>query len=638
MSRSIRLGLGALLVLSSAVVGPRESLASPQEEKQAGSIVGVVTDEKTKERVVNALVILQCTSFEGTRERSTNANGLYAFREVPAGTCTIQVLSGQADVSKIVDLPAGGKYRANFRIDPANEFKREIRVSPVRVEDASVGRTISMESFRKIPVAGHARDFAAAIVESNTENYSHIESNTFKSPIDHPRSTFSADVDTASYSNVRRFIEDGSLPPADAVRIEELINYFDYGYVVPTDARPVTVNWEIAGCPWDEDHLLARIGLQTKPIEAKDVPRRNLVFLVDVSGSMNAPDKLTLLQRALDLLVSNLRRKDTVSIVLYAGAAGVALSPTDGSDRETIRRAIAELEPGGSTNGAAGIRLAYDLARESFARRGINRVILATDGDFNVGTSSEGELVRLIEKERESGVFLSVLGFGTGNLQDAKMEQLADKGNGNYAYIDSIAEARKVLVEEAGATLVTVAKDVKLQVEFNPAKVAEYRLIGYENRLLADEDFDDDTKDAGEMGAGHSVTALYELVPARRKAKRATAPLRYQSRRKKNSAARSDEWMSVAVRYKRPNHDRSRKLEVRMKGTPKPFAVASEDLRFAAAVATFGTGLRESKRKARKKTLGLAHALASDAAGQDSSGQRRAFIDLVEQARSLDRR
>ena len=494
-----------------------------------------------------------------------------------------------------------------------------------------------MEEFHSIPQGGSGRDFAQVVESSNMENYAHIKSNGFRSPIDHPRSTFSADVDTASYANVRRFIEDGALPPADAVRIEELINYFDYDYVVPGGDRPVTVNWEIAGCPWDEDHLLARIGLQTKPIEAEKVPPRNLVFLIDVSGSMASPDKLLLLQRALDLLASTLRAKDTVAIVLYAGAAGVALPPTKGADRETIRQAIAELEPGGSTNGAAGIRLAYDLARQSFVRRGINRVILATDGDFNVGTTSEGELVRMIEEERESGVFLSVLGFGTGNLQDAKMEQLADQGNGNYSYIDSIAEARKVLVEEAGATLVTVAKDVKLQVEFNPAKVAEYRLIGYENRLLADEDFDDDTRDAGEMGAGHSVTALYELVPAQRKAKRATAPLRYQASRSKTSAARTDEWMSVAVRYKRPNHERSRKLEVHMKGTPKPFATASGDLRFAAAVATFGMGLRERGRKARGQSLALARALTTDALSAGASEERRAFVDLVERAQELAR-
>jgi Ca-activated chloride channel family protein len=621
--------------VSSAALGPRESLAASPAATQGGSIAGVVSHEKTQERLANALVLLQCSSFEGTRETQTTAQGLYAFTGIPTGTCTVQVLSGHANVSKVVEVSGSGKLRTNFKIDPSDEIRREIRVSPMSTSRSAVGRSVSMDEFRNIPVGPRGRTFTQTVELPNTEEYAHIESNAFRSPIDHPRSTFSADVDTASYANVRRFIEDRALPPADAVRVEELINYFDYDYVVPSDERPVTVNWEIAGCPWDEHHRLARIGLQTKPIEAEDVPRRNLVFLIDVSGSMDAPDKLPLLQRALDMLVTNLRPQDTVSIVLYAGAAGVALSPTDGAERETIRQAIAELEPGGSTNGAAGIRLAYDLARESFAKRGINRVILATDGDFNVGTSSEGELVRLIEEERKSGVFLSVLGFGTGNLQDAKMEQLADKGNGNYAYIDSIGEARKVLVEEAGATLVTVAKDVKLQVEFNPAKVAEYKLIGYENRLLADEDFDDDTKDAGEMGAGHSVTALYELVPARRKAKRSTAPLRYQVARTTTSAARRDEWMSVAVRYKRPSHDRSRKLEVRMKGTPKPFATASEDLRFAAAVATFGMGLRTSKRKARKETLALAHTLAQQAIGQDVNGERRAFVEMVGRARAL---
>jgi len=414
-------------------------------------------------------------------------------------------------------------------------------------------------------------------------------------------------------------------------------NYFDYDYAKPAEDKPISVNWEIAVCPWDQDHLLARIGLQTEPIAAKRVPPRNLVFLLDVSGSMSSPDKLPLLERAMGLLVDNLRPQDRVSIVVYAGAAGTVLPPTSGENLPAIRNAIADLEPGGSTNGAGGIRLAYQLARKAFIRRGINRVILATDGDFNVGTTSDGELVRLIERERKSKVFLSVLGFGQGNLQDAKMEQLADKGNGNYAYIDDLAEARKVLVEEAGATLVTVAKDVKLQVEFNPAKIASYRLIGYENRLLADRDFDDDTKDAGDMGAGHSVTALYELVPAKSRAtKNATKrrKLRYQRARELEPAAR-DEWMTVAVRYKAPDSDTSKRFEVPMAGRPHALRDASDDLRFAAAVAIYGMVLRDSSHGG-QASLAMAKRLANGARGSDEKGYRAAFIDLLEATTLLE--
>jgi Ca-activated chloride channel family protein len=351
-------------------------------------------------------------------------------------------------------------------------------------------------------------------VPGDREQYARIYDNRFLATGTHPLSTFSIDVDAASYSNIRRFLTSGQRPPADAVRIEEMINYFSYTYPEPDGSEPFSVTTEMGPAPWNPQHQLVLVGLQGRRISRENLPPSNLVFLLDVSGSMNAPDKLPLVQSAFRLLVKQLRREDRVAIVVYAGAAGLVLPSTPGSERDQILAAIDQLEAGGSTAGGAGIQLAYRVAKEHFIPGGNNRVILATDGDFNVGVSSDAELVRMIEEKRNEGTYLTVLGFGTGNLQDAKMEQLADKGNGNYAYVDNINEARKVFVHELGATLLTIAKDVKIQVEFNPARVQAYRLIGYENRILASEDFNDDARDAGELGAGHSVTALYEIVPA----------------------------------------------------------------------------------------------------------------------------
>jgi Ca-activated chloride channel family protein len=638
--------LGAVALQPAGVVAATASLVAPESD---GRLSGVVLNLRRKP-IAGALVRLTCDTATTLRETTTDDRGRYAFGSVPAGKCTVQVLTGVADESKVVRIETRAPSRVDFRLDPSSEFTRKIRVEAKPIEQATtVGRTVSMEEFRNIPIGNSTgRDFTQVVGSStiplleatepfDREAYAHIDDNPFTSPLDRPLSTFAADVDTASYSNVRRFITQGQLPPPDAVRVEELINYFDYEYVAPRNDKPVSVNWEIATCPWNEEHLLARIGLQTQSIADEKVPARNLVFLVDVSGSMNSPDKLPLLQRALQLLVDNLRSEDQVSVVVYAGAAGMVLPPTSGQDLPTIRNAIASLEPGGSTNGAAGIVLAYELARKAFVRKGINRVILATDGDFNVGTTSEGELVRLIEEQRKTGVFLSVLGFGQGNLQDSTMEQLADHGNGNYAYIDDLAEARKVLVEQAGATLVTVAKDVKLQVEFNPAKVAGYRLVGYENRLLADADFDDDTKDAGDMGAGHSVTALYELVPVGTKSAK-TPPgaiaLRYQQPRTRAAAPR-DEWMTVAVRYKAPTSGKSKRFEVPMAGRPNSLRSASDDLRFAAAVAAYGMELRGSEHRGRT-SLRMVRSLADGALGRDERGHRAAFIELVDATARID--
>jgi Ca-activated chloride channel homolog len=471
--------------------------------------------------------------------------------------------------------------------------------------------------------------------EFNTENYAHVAENAFLNVADQPLSTFSIDVDTASYSNARRFLNDGTLPPKDAIRIEEWLNYFSYDYPEPVAKEPFSVTSEVSACPWNGSHRLLRLGLKSQQISQAETPARNLVFLLDVSGSMMPENKLPLLKRGLSLLAENLRPKDKISIVVYAGASGLALPATSGAERARVLEALGRLEAGGSTNGGDGIRLAYATARQHFVKGGINRVLLATDGDFNVGTSSEGELQRLIENERKSGVFLTVLGFGDGNVKDSTMEMLADKGNGNYAYIDSIAEARKVLVREAGSTLITIAKDVKLQVEFNPTQVASYKLIGYENRLLAKEDFNDDKKDAGEIGAGHAVTALYEIVPKGEKAAPPKVdPLKYQTAPAVAAAAASNELLTVNIRYKQPSSDVSAKFSRVVTDTGLPLDKTSADFRFSAAVAQAALVLRGAPDLS-GASLEAARSLAQGALGSDVNGDRHEFVSLMAKARAL---
>ena len=458
-------------------------------------------------------------------------------------------------------------------------------------------------------------DLSAEIdVRADNEGYQGVAEHEFMATRDDDRSTFSIDVDTASYSNVRRILGEGRLPPAAAVRIEELINYFDYSDEPPTGDAPFSVHSEVATCPWAEDHLLVRVGLQGQMFNAEDLPTRNFVFLVDVSGSME--DRLPLLRQSLELLVDDLRPQDRVGIVVYAGASGVVLDPTKGDAKDEIRKALAKLQSGGSTNGGAGIELAYRLAERHFVEGGANRVILATDGDFNVGVSSHRALEQLIERKRESGVFLSVLGFGSGNVQDSTMELLADKGNGNYAYIDSIDEAKKVLVTEAAATLVTIAKDVKIQVELDADEVASWRLVGYENRKLAHEDFEDDRKDAGEIGAGHDVTALYEIVP------------------KHAEHARTGKLMRVALRYKAPDGNESTPLFHDVSADARSLASSSDDLRFAAAVAQLGMLLRESKHRGNASWASTL-ALATAARGDDPTCARAEMVGLIARAAEL---
>ena len=471
-------------------------------------------------------------------------------------------------------------------------------------------------------------------IQWNTEEYKHRVDNSFQDAISTPLSTFSIDVDTASYSNVRRFINTGALPPADAVRTEEMLNYFSYNYPKPTGEHPFSVNTELNDCPWYPGHKLVLVGIQGRQVLAEQLPPSNLVFLIDVSGSMAAPNKLPLLKTAFKLLVRQLREQDNVAIVVYAGAAGLVLEPTSGSDKAKIIEKIDGLQAGGSTAGSEGLKLAYQVAREKMNPAGNNRVILATDGDFNVGPSSEGELTRMIEEYRKDGVFLSVLGFGMGNIKDNKMEMLADRGNGNYAYIDNAMEAKKVMVSQMAGTLFTIAKDVKIQVEFNPSQVKSYRLIGYENRVMENRDFNDDKKDAGDMGAGHSVTALYEIIPAGSPDTEVRInPLIYQQ----TQIVPSEELMQIKVRYKNPKEDASTLLTTRVGGNNEQLAVPSENFRFAAAVAEYGMLLRNSEFKG-QSSYQQALTLARSARGEDAEGYRAELIKLIELSQLLDPR
>lgn len=474
----------------------------------------------------------------------------------------------------------------------------------------------------------------------NREGYDRIVENRFLSTQQNPLSTFSIDVDAASYSNIRRMINGKMLPPAGAVRIEEMINYFTYQYAQPTGTDPFSITTEIAECPWNTAHRLVSIGLQGRQIPVGNLPPGNLTFLIDVSGSMESEDKLPLVKASLKLLLNQLRDEDKVAIVVYAGSAGLVLPPTPGSDKTKIRSAIENLQAGGSTAGGEGIELAYKTAQQNFVKQGNNRVILCTDGDFNVGMSSDDELERLIEDKRKTGIFLTVLGYGTGNYQDAKMQKLADKGNGNHAYIDNQNEAKKVLVNEFGGTLFTIAKDVKLQVEFNPAKVQGYRLIGYENRMLAKEDFNNDKKDAGELGSGHTVTALYEVIPVGVKSDELenVDALKYQQPLQKIATGNfTNELMNIKLRYKQPGGEKSKLVQQPVMDKNASINQASENMRFAAAVAQFGMLLRNSAYKG-SSNYKLVTTMAGNALGLDSQGYRKEFLELVKKAGMINKK
>jgi Ca-activated chloride channel family protein len=661
----------AALLLVATLVVPTLAARAPERPRRAGTtiVVGRVTDPAG--RPLNQVTVAIAQS---ALAATTDTGGRYTLR-VPR----------QADVERVVvafrrigydrrDLPLavrGDTVRLDARLTPTRTDLSELVVSGVltapepalgaRVRQAAPARDqASAQSpvWRDVrppaPMAvggAYANQVRERLRESrsshhpypiradsgNTEAYEHIDENAFRSPTVAPLSTFSVDVDRASYANVRRFLTGGSLPPRDAVRIEELVNYFPYADPAPDGRDPIRITTEVAPAPWNPSHDLVRIGLRARDVDMRRAPPSNLVFLVDVSGSMQGPNRLGLVKQSLALLVDELREQDRVAIVVYAGSAGLVLPSTSGADKQRILAALEGLQAGGSTAGGAGIRLAYDVARQSFLRGGNNRVVLCTDGDFNVGQSSDAELVQLIEEKRREGSFLTILGFGMGNYKDQKMEKLAGAGNGNYAYIDDLLEASKMLVKEMGGTLLTVAKDVKLQVEFDPTRVQAYRLLGYEDRLLRDEDFANDVKDAGDVGAGHAVTALYEIVRTGERldvALPGVAPLRYQ--RPASPRGRGDELLHVALRYKQPDGERSVLLTHPVRWNGGDRNGPSESMRFASAVAGFGMLLRNSP-NAGSLTWPQVVTLARGAKGDDPDGYRADFIRLAETAANLSR-
>jgi Ca-activated chloride channel homolog len=591
-------------------------------------LTGRVTDALSSQPIVGAQVVVAETKFGNL----TTADGAYRIT-LPASYRGSQIVLKAQYI--------GYQTRAHRMMIGADSVQVDFALNSSPVEIAAleiIGESRMLVpgdqvSSKSLAVSGSLRISIAPREPANTESYNYILENGFRLATAEPLSTFSIDVDRASYSNIRRFIRQGQMPPKDAVRIEEMTNYFPYAYTPPSSSRPFSITTEVTAAPWQPQHRLVRIGLQAKRIDLERMPPNNLVFLVDVSGSMMQPNKLPLLKQSLALLVNELRPIDRVAMVVYAGRAGLVLEATPGTQKARILEALESLEAGGSTAGGAGLRLAYKVALENRIENGNNRVILATDGDFNVGVSSDAEMIRLVEEHRSQGTFMTVLGFGMGNLKDSKLEQIADHGNGNFAYIDDLMEARKTLVSELGGTLLTVAKDVKIQVEFNPARVRAYRLLGYENRLLQNEDFEDDKKDAGEIGAGHSVTALYEVVPVGVTGTVETngGSLRYQEPRIAKTAASRNELLYVNVRYKQPNANKSELLQHAVRdGVVKP----SVDTRFAASVAAFGMLLRESAHRG-VADYDLVLELANNGLGEDVGGYRREFVRLVEQARAL---
>lgn len=603
------------------------------------TVTGKVTDE-TGAAIAGVSVRVKGTS-TGV---SSDMNG--SFRITAPGSNSTLVFSAAGYIT--TEIKINGRTTISITLKAASQTMQEVVVVGMaqKQRKAMTGSVTTLygappSSAYYQPVYDQIQQYRTdkdGIKEDfNREGYDKITENRFLKVTDNPLSTFSIDVDAASYSNIRRFLNQGQLPPAGAVRIEEMVNYFTYQYPQPVKNAPFSINTEISDAPWNKDHKLVLIGLQGKKIPTENLPASNLVFLIDVSGSMQDPLKLPLVKASMKMLVDQLREEDKISMVVYAGAAGLVLEPTSGAEKTKIKDAIDKLEAGGSTAGGAGIKLAYKTARENFVKGGNNRVILCTDGDFNVGESSDDAMERLIEQERKSGVFLTVLGYGMGNYQDAKMQKLADKGNGNHAYIDGISEAKKVLVNEFGGTLFTIAKDVKLQVEFNPAKVQGYRLIGYENRMLAKEDFNDDKKDAGELGSGHTVTALYEVIPVGVKSDflLKVDSLKYQ----KNttpliSSSQTDEILTVKFRYKAPDGNVSKLIEHPVLDKQVALAKTSDNFRFAAAVAQFGLLLRESEYKSTASYDNVLN-LARKAKGYDEEGYRSEFVRLVESARLL---
>ena len=641
-----------------------EAIGSPVDEKEqerAGQQNVNLTGETLREDEAEHLVRTVNDEFaEFDYERGGGAASASKDRlQVAERTLDIQRQNIRESIDKTRLLPEGADAKGikTFRVTLAVEESQSLPSSPDRVQQTTtisgiidprpmfVGtpKDTTLETLHTIQrriSAFEQPEFTARPEDvywqgHMTEAYDRIVENPFLEAGSNPLSTFSIDVDTAAYSNMRRFLNQNTLPMKGAVRIEELVNYFSYDYAPPDGEDPFSAHVEVAGCPWKPKHRLARIGLKGWELDASQRPATNLVFLIDVSGSMRPDNKLPLLRKSMKMLVRQMNENDQVAIAVYAGASGLVLPTTNGDDKQAILGALEQLEAGGSTNGGSGIRLAYNTAVGSFIKGGVNRVILATDGDFNVGVTDQSELVRLIEDKAKTGVFLTVLGFGMGNLKDSNLEKLADKGNGNYAYIDTAKEARKVLVEEMSGTLVTIAKDVKIQVEFNPAKVNAYRLIGYENRILAAEDFNDDTKDAGEIGAGHTVTALYEIVPAGVNIDLPDVdPLKYQQPTAPSDVASTEELFTLKLRYKQPDGDTSKLLAFPVTDDDTALEDASPDFKFAAAVAGFGMLLRESKYKG-NASFNSVRQLAQEGLGQDPFGYRTEFVKLVQKAKKL---
>ena len=582
-------------------------------------VKGKVTDAADGSGIIDCTVQVKGT----TRSTITNVDGDYTIRADKGEKLVFSYIGYEKQEAEVKS------ERLNIRLKTSSQVLEECVV-------------VGYGTQKMVSLCGAVGHATPGIMASrmdadgmNAEEYKEIAENNFKTVSESPLSTFSIDVDAASYSNMRRYINKGELPPADAIRTEELINYFSYDYPQPTGNDPVKITTEVGACPWNVKHRLVRIGLKAKEIPTDKLPVSNLVFLIDVSGSMYGPQRLGLVQSSLKLLVNNLRDEDRVAIVVYSGSAGEKLPSTSGSDKQKIREAIDELTAGGSTAGGAGIKLAYKIAKQNFVKGGNNRIILCTDGDFNVGVSSDEGLEKLIEQERKSGVFLTVLGYGMGNYKDSKMQVLAEKGNGNHAYIDNLQEANRVLVNEFGATMHTVAKDVKLQIEFNPSQVQAYRLIGYESRLLKDEDFNNDAKDAGEMGAGHTVTAFYEVVPAGIKSDFTgkVDDLKYQKTKPAPAVTNnSKELLTVKLRYKAPDGNTSKKIEQPLIDDKKE--KVSSDFRFASAVAMFGQLLRDSDFKG-DATYDKVISLAKTSLDNDEKGYRREFIRLAETAEGL---
>lgn len=621
-------------------------------QEKIGTLKGTVLAEGNKSPLKSATVkISNESNKKWIKEVKSDKDGKFEFKDIPEGSYYFTVsLNGFDKYRKSGVKISSGKTKeltVVMKYEKVKEVTEEVEdvlmdqpAEPITTNNRErkdysgrshkkVRKTNSYNNSGSSGYSGHYETNP----NHNTESYASVEENGFKAVPDAPLSTFSVDVDAASYSNCRRFIMSGQKPDEGAVRVEEMINYFNYEYEDPKDHHPFSITTEVGECPWSENKLV-HIGLQGKRIDKSDIQPNNLVFLIDCSGSMNRANKLPLLKKSFKMLVEELGPDDRISLVVYAGAAGLVLKPTAADNSTAILESLDNLRAGGSTAGGAGIELAYKTAQEAFIKGGNNRVILATDGDFNVGMSSDAAMQTLIEEKRKSGIFLTCLGFGTGNYKDSKMEILADKGNGNYAYIDNLLEAKKVLVTEIGATLNTLAKDVKIQVEFNPEVIESYRLVGYENRLLANEDFNDDTKDAGEIGAGHSVTAIYEVVlkgDGDVRTKTDVDPFKYS---KNESMGMTDEMLTVKFRYKHPDGDVSKLITRTLENKITPENKLSRDFNWSASVAMFGMLLGDSQHKG-TATFDQVLELAGKNLGKDKNGYRGEFLKLVDGAKVI---